>query len=155
MRAIARGARRRGMTAAAVLVCLVVLTMIAGTLLRIGVVRRDALRTHEREVQAEWLARAGLERGIARLASDAKYAGETWKPSRGDLDLPGDSGGRDQPAAVVRITIEPAGDGPGGTKGSLRRIAVQADYPPDAPRRARSSLQVSFDPGSPKTGASR
>ncbi|WP_165227424.1 hypothetical protein [Aquisphaera insulae] len=140
---------RRGMAAVAVLVCLVVLTMISGALLRLGVVRRDGLLVHEREAQSQWLAQAGLERGLARLASNASYAGETWTLSRADLGLGGTAreGRADDPAAVIVIKVE--------QDGASRHLVIHADYPPEAPRRARSSLQVELEPGSVKTGASR
>ncbi len=121
---------RRGMLAIAVLVCLLVITIIAGALFRTGTAQRDEVRALERRLQAEWLAEAGLRRGLARLDADAAYSGETWNIEARDL------GAAD--AATVAITVErPPGDA------NARTIRVQADYPRDPPRRARCSRQIS------------
>lgn len=150
MRVPSTRSRRRGLTAVAVLICLLIITMIGAALLRLGVARRDEGRAQERRVQAEWLAQAGLGRALHRLAEGPDYAGESWKLSAADLGLAASgSPGRD-PAAVVAIAIER----PAGAAGR-RLIKVQADFPPDPPRRARHSLQMLVDLGSPKTGASR
>ena len=94
---------RRGMLAIAVLVCLIVLTLIAGALLRAGAAQRDEVRAEERRLQAEWLAEAGLRRALARLDADPGYSGETWKIDARELDS--------ADAATVTITVErPAGD---------------------------------------------
>lgn len=57
--------RRRGLTAVAVMVCLIVITMISGAALKVGLARRQELRTEEHQLQAEWLAEAGIQRGLA------------------------------------------------------------------------------------------
>ena len=134
-------ASRRGITSVVVLICLVVVTLMSGVLVKIGVAHRDQVRAQERQLQAEWLAQAGLDR--ARLPPDRQhgYTGETWQIGPADL-VPGtaDSAGQEK-GAVVRITVEPAGAG-----SSAKLIKVQADYPPDPragpaiPFRYRSSL---------------
>jgi hypothetical protein len=136
----------------AVLVCLVVVTLISGVLLRIGLAHRDQVRSQEHRLQAEWLTQSGLERALARIAADSNYAGETWRLNRRDLGLPEVPCDDPAPAAVVAITVAPAGS-PGDT--GRKVIKVQADYPPDLPRRSRHSLQITIEPNSQKTGASR
>jgi hypothetical protein len=134
----------------AVLVCLVVIMLISGVLLKIGVAHRDRLRRAERSLQAQWLAQSGLDRALARLAASSGYAGETWLLTPSDLGLPQTSGGEPAKAAIVRITVEtPAG--------SLERrlINVQADFPPDLPYRARRSSQMLVELGSLQRGASQ
>ncbi len=130
--------RRRGLTSVAVLVCLIIITMISGAVLRVGLACRDEIRAQERSLQAEWLAEAGIQRALARLAADPAYTGETWDISARELDS--------ADAALVTITIGPA---PGEPK--RRHIRAQADYPRDPPRRARytkslnSSLVIGKD----------
>jgi Tfp pilus assembly protein PilX len=122
---------RRGMLAIAVLVCLLVLTMIAGALIRTGVAQRDEVRGLERRLQAEWLAEAGLRRALARLEADPGYSGETWDVGAREL------GAAD--AATVAIAVErPPGDA------NARTIRVRADFPRDPPRRARCSRQITL-----------
>ena len=72
----------RGMTVVAVLVCLIILTLISGAVLKVSVAQRELARSQERRLQAEWLAESGAERAVARLARDRDYAGETWSLER-------------------------------------------------------------------------
>ncbi len=141
---------RRGLTTVAVLVCLVVILLISGVLLKIGVAHRETVRAAERGLQAEWLAQAGLERARARLAASAGYAGETWQLTAADLGLADRAQTAPGKAAVVRITIERLPGDP-----ARRSIQVQADFPPDPPYRARRSARMVVEPGAPKTGDSR
>ncbi len=143
-------AERRGLTTVAVLVCLVVILLISGVLLKIGVAQHDRERAAEHGLQAEWLAQAGLDRALARLASSAGYAGESWLLAARDLGLPEAPGGATDKAALVRIQIEKPPGAPG-----RRLIKVQADFPPDLPHRARYSTQMLIELGSLKTGGSR
>jgi hypothetical protein len=123
----------------AVLVCLVIVTMISGALLKIGVAHRDFVRVQERKLQAEWLAQSGIDRALARLAAQPDYTGETWKMAPRDLNLTEPDFDPNGAAAVVHISVERPERA--GTAGQ-RLIKVQADYPPDAPRRARHSTQI-------------
>ena len=88
---------RRGMLAIAVLVCLIVLTLIAGASSASGPRSRDEIRAQERRLQAEWLAEAGLRRALARLDADPGYSGETWNIDARELDS--------ADAATVTITV--------------------------------------------------
>ena len=80
--------RRRGSMTVFVLVCLLVIAMICGVLLRIGLTERERIRGEERKLQTEWLVESGLERAAAKLASDPKYGGETWDLAASDLNGP-------------------------------------------------------------------
>jgi len=141
---------RRGLTTVAVLICLVVILLISGVLLKIGVAHRDRVRAMEQSLQAEWLAQAGLDRAEARLASSAGYAGETWALAPRDLGLTEAGGGEPKRAALVSIKVEKPPGAP-----ERRLIKVQADFPPDPPHRARHSAQMLVELGSLKTGGSR
>jgi len=133
----------RGMTVVAVMICLIVVTLASGAVLKVGLAYRARVQLQERRLQAEWLAESGVERALARLAVDRAYTGETWPISAADLGLP------DQPpatgtteksqgaAAVVTIAVDPL-EG----VATRRRVRVQADYPRDAPGRSRHSKQV-------------
>ena len=123
------------MTVVAVLVCLIIITMIAGAVLKVGLARRDLVRAQERQLQTEWLVEAGIQRALARLAADPGYKGETWEVPARDLDSADD--------ALVAITVEPAH---GGAKGGT--VRVQADYPRDPTRRARHSRVIDIESGS-------
>jgi len=133
----------RGMTVVAVLVCLVIVTVVSGAVLKVGLAHLALVRAQEHRLQAEWLAESGLQRALARLAVDRDYAGEAWPISATDLGLPVQPAAArttqkaDGAAAVVTIAVDRVEGG-----GTRRRIRVQADYPRDAPDRSRQSKQV-------------
>src|SRR5206468_3180820 len=129
MKAYRARRQRRGLTAVAVLVCLIVVTLISGVLLKIGVAHRDQIRGQERKIQAEWLAQSGIDRALARPAAKPDYTGETWELAPRDLDLRESSGMERGPAAIVVITIEQPKSA--STSADQRLIKVQADFPPD------------------------
>jgi hypothetical protein len=141
---------RRGLAAVAVLICLLIVTMIGGALLKVGVAQRDQSRAAERALQAEWLAQSGINRALARLAASPEYRGEAWEIKPGEL-RPGEPAGPERgAAALVTITVER----PGGSA-DQRLVKVRADVPPDPTRRARHSTQLLVELASLKTGESR
>jgi hypothetical protein len=119
---------------ALLLVCLLIVAIIGGALLRIGAAERQRMTGEERRLQAEWLVESGLERAAARLAAGGDYAGETWDLAPGDL-------GRSHPARVT-IRVEPVANTP-----ERRLVRVQADYPRDATLRARASKRLELPAG--------
>lgn len=129
--------RRRGFTLVAVLICLLVLGLISGVLVKLGVAHRDRVRSEEHRLQAHWLAEAGVDRALARLAQDADYEGERWEVAADALGLAPSKTAEEGPAAVVAIEVERPKDQDGG-----RIVRVRADYPPDPPRRVRASREV-------------
>lgn len=125
---------RRGASLAMALVALVLIVMVLGSMLKRARDARRVTQAEERQIQADWLAESGLDRAAARLAGDAGYTGEIWSISADEL------GGQDP--AVVNIRVDPTPAGPG-----LRRVQVQADFPTDAPRRARRSKTANIAVG--------
>ena len=121
--------RRRGLTAVAVLVCLIIITMISGAVMQVGLARRDEVRAQQRSLQAEWLAEAGIQRASARLAADPAYLGESWDISARELDA--------ADAALVTITVGPAPGEP-----ERRIVRARADYPRDPPHRVRFTRSI-------------
>jgi hypothetical protein len=124
----------------AVLVCLVVITMIGAGLLRLVSSQRVMIRGEERGMQSEWLAESGIERAVARLASDPEYRGETWS-------IPADALGGPSPG-VVSIKVGPLRD-----ERVRRLVTVQADYPSDPEQRVRTTKQTVVNLGSIRTEA--
>ena len=53
----------RGLTVIAVLVCLIVLTIVSGAVLKVGFARRELARAQERRLQADWLVESGVRAG--------------------------------------------------------------------------------------------
>jgi len=130
---------RRGLTTVAVLICLVVLGLMIGVLVKLGVAYRDQVRTAERRLQAEWLAEAGVDRALARLAQNADYEGERWEIPADALGSPDAKTTEKEkpPEAVVAIEVKRPKDQGGGPI-----VRVTADYPPAPPRRVRASREV-------------
>jgi hypothetical protein len=137
MRAARRKPERRGLTAAAVLVCLMVVTLVSGVLVKIGVAYRGQVRVQERRLQAELLAESGVDRAFARLAAKPDYTGERWEIGAEALGQPASLAPEEGPAAVVTIRV----DRP-SAQGETRIVRVQADCPPDAPHRIRYTREV-------------
>jgi type II secretory pathway component PulK len=71
---------RRGAALIVVLVMLTVIFAIAGIMLRHIALQQRSARDQQRKLQAQWLAESALDRAIAKLADDPKYAGEKWQP---------------------------------------------------------------------------
>jgi len=118
---------RRGVALLIVMICLLLVTMIGGVLLKLSVTQYRQVRRYEQRVQAEWLARSGLGRARVRLQADPGYAGETWTVT--EQTLPGGS------RAVVRIAVRRLDEDP-----DARLVTATADCPDDPIHRARVVL---------------
>jgi type II secretory pathway component PulK len=122
---------RRGAVMLYALVCLMLLSLIGASLLKLATAQRHQVRREQSRMQAAWLAEAGIERAVALLADDADYAGETWELSADDI------GGADAASVQIEVVTTEADS-------RQRTVAVTAEYPNDADRRARVSKQVDF-----------
>ena len=118
-----------------VMICLLISTLILGTLLKTAVTHRRQMRTEEQRAQADWLAESAIERAVHRLETDANYQGETWKVPAADLN------GRD--SGRVRITVRKSSDGLG-----KHILSVEAVYPVGTPRQIKRTKQISVGSGS-------
>ena len=127
---------RRGTILVIALTTLLVVTLVAGAVLRGYLQSYRQLRREQDQLQAQWLADSALARAAIKLGADSKYAGETWK-----VELPAASG--DTTTGSVVITIEPLADQPSGS-----RIAASARFPEDERLRtiAERTLTVSKPP---------
>ena len=106
---------RRGIAMVMALAALLVVTLVAGALVKSLLLSHRQSKRYAGELQAQWLAEAGLARATAQLALNEEYQGETWRAPVGDA---ADDVGQ------VTIRIEPAaGEAP-------RKFVVEAIYPP-------------------------
>jgi Tfp pilus assembly protein PilX len=144
----------RGMTVVAVLVCLIIVTLISGAVLKVSVAQRELARSQERRLQAEWLAESGAQRAMASLARDRDYRGETWSLSTRDLgrDERAPTGAlaahAEKAAAQVTIAVERV---PAST--NRRRVHIQADYPLDGQGRSRHTKEIMINLEPSQAGA--
>ena len=144
---------RRGSTVIAALVCLIVLTLIGATLLKLGVVRRQSNHDFEIRLQADWLLESGSNRALAR-AAERDYKGETWRLSAADLGLPERSAQTNGEkkvtvhAAIVTIDVDQS-----RAQIGRRRVRVHADYPLTGDHVSRRSRELLIDLEPAKAGA--
>jgi hypothetical protein len=131
--------RRRATLIVAVLVCLTLVTVLAGVWMKLLAVEQRQVRGQQNVVQAEYLAEAGLSRAAARLAADPAYTGEIWQPSAAAL-------GAKLPAKIT-ISVAVAPDG-----AAARTVSVAAQFPESGPHRVlRSRTQTIHLPTSEHT----
>ncbi len=127
-----RGPRRRGAFVIAALGCLAVAVVLFVLLAKQAVLEHQATQANQRNMQAAWLAEAGIERAVYRLAADPKYTGETWTVTA--QQLAADDGG------VVRITVHPSKYQP--KPNSRYTISVVADFPDASQFRCRFAKEI-------------
>lgn len=108
--------RRKGAILAVALATLLVVTLLAGAILRSYLQAHRQLRRQQDQLQAQWLADGALARAATRLRQDAAYTGETWQAEV--------SGGSEPVLGVVTIRVKPQADQPQAVQ-----IEVEARYP--------------------------
>jgi len=110
---------RRGAALVMAMVALLVVSLVAGALVRSLLTAHRQSHRYADQLQAQWLAEAGLARAAAKLSADEAYQGEVWQASLGTgQPAEADSG-------QVTITVEP----------TTKKITVEAVYPIDEHRR--------------------
>jgi Tfp pilus assembly protein PilX len=116
--------QRRGAALVLAMVTMLVVVMIAGALVQLMLANHRQGRHHHSELQAQWLAAAGMARARAQLEGQADYPGETWRApvheARGDEPSTG------------QVTIKIEAD---------RQIVVEAIYPQDEIHRVLVRLE--------------
>jgi Tfp pilus assembly protein PilX len=118
-----RHLRRRGGALVIALLTLMIIVLLSGALLRSLLAASRQSRRSETELQAQWLAEAAISRGLARLAADSAYEGETWRIALGQsVDQSG--------VATIRVESIPE-------QSAAKRIRVTAQHPEDPVRRIR------------------
>lgn len=125
----AAGCPRRGAVIIVVMVCFILAGAFFVSLARTAALERQASRLRQWNLQALWLAEAGLERAVAQLGAAPDYAGETWSVTPEEL-----SGRR---GAAVKISVEPVAGRP-----EQRRIRAVADFPDDPRDRCRCTKEI-------------
>jgi hypothetical protein len=125
MKAIFRKAtstNRRGVTIFAAVAALTLVSVLMATIGALLVSNRRQEAQHQREAQAKWLARAGVEVAIDKLLAE----GEKYKGEKVEL----------LPKSQVVITVEAEE----GAKGAFR-VKSAARYPLDHPRPVLTSVE--------------
>jgi len=110
---------RGGFLMLTALVCVVLTVALAGLIARTIVVNMQYDRAQRWRMQCQWLAEAGVERAIARIAADPDFTGETWRIGPEQLD------GRHAAVVWMAVASDPR-------EPAERLLNVQADFP-DAP----------------------
>jgi hypothetical protein len=107
----------------AALATLLVVTLVAGVIVRSRVIAHRQACQIQDELQAQWLAESAITRASAQLLRASDYRGETWQPK-----VQAAGGGGQSAAVEIRVLpIENASE--------TRRIVAIAMYPSDEWRR--------------------
>lgn len=124
-------ADRKGIVLFTTIVALLAASVITLGILRAAVSQYGHIRDQRRQLQADQLAQAAVERAVNRLRMASDYRGETWHVAAEELGGPA--------AAEVVIKVQTAGEGSDNNK---LQISVQADYPNDEIYRVRQSREL-------------
>jgi type II secretory pathway component PulK len=135
-----RSRQRDGIVLIAALICLMISSLAVANIFQMVRSQRRQATQRGVELQASWLADAGIRRAIAQLAVDPAYDGENWR-----IDVPFSRAATyGRPASnsagnvgQVRITVERNGT-------ELQHLAVVAEYPLAAPNQVRKSIDLSI-----------
>jgi Tfp pilus assembly protein PilX len=130
----ARRPFRRGAILAVALATLLVVTLLAGVVIRGYLQSYRQMRLIQDKTQAEWLADSGLARAHARRKVDPSYAGETWQ-----IELQTANG--KSAAAVVSIKIELKSD-----ESNAGQIIVESRFPAADAEGIRSQRTLNLPP---------
>jgi len=104
---------RNGAALALALLVLVIAAAMAIGLTQLLLARHRVQATHERHLQVVELARAGIDRAVAKLSRAPNYAGETWTVAGDALN--------DATDATVEIVVAPSGENE-----TMRQITARA-----------------------------
>ena len=102
--------RRRGALLIIAMVVLIVVSTVSASIIQSSLTRHRQAKRHQNQMQAEWLAEAGLQRALFQLGKNKGYTGETWSVPQQAIITPAE--------AVVTITVE-----------ANKNITVVATYP--------------------------
>jgi type II secretory pathway component PulK len=117
---------RRGAALVMAMVALLVVSLVAAALVQSLLAAHRQSHRYADQLQAQWLAEAGLARAVAKLNADAAYPGEVWQASL----APGEV--NEAEAGQVTIAVEPA----------TKKITVEAVYPTDEHRRVLARREL-------------
>ena len=121
--------RRRGAIMVGAMICLLLISLLLGSLLKVALAHRRQVRTEQYRLQAQWLAESAMERSVNRLTADGDYSGEEWNIAAKELD------GRH--AGSVKISVQKSAKRP-----MQRIVTVEAIYPSGVARSAKRTKQL-------------
>ncbi len=119
--------RRRGFALLSALICVLILSAVAASLLRSVLAQMREVDIQAHQLQADALAQSALERGIQQLSANPAYTGEVWTP-----DVPG--------APRLKATIEWVGNPSGGSLRVVCLVPADAQLPVRLERTATITL---------------
>ena len=123
------GANRRGGVLILAMVCLTLIVVILGSLLKMSMAEHKQKQRDELALEADWLAESACERAFAYASADAKYVGEEWTV------VPQTPGDERTGRAVIKVETV-AG------RPAERTVTVAATFPANAEIFVRRSKQL-------------
>jgi Tfp pilus assembly protein PilX len=131
--------RRNGAILAMALATLLVVTLMAGTILRGYLQAHRQLRREQDQLQAQWLAESALAKAAAQLGANREYRGETWK-----MELVRADGQIAAGSVTIAIDSESA-------ESPILRISAVAHFPEDDSKRTRVERELIVKRAEPMT----
>jgi type II secretory pathway component PulK len=114
-----------------VLICLVIVSGIATSMLKSALQARQLVRQERQLTQTQFLLEAGIQRAVAQLRENPNYQGETWRLAA--EAIPGHK------SAQVEIKVTTASN-----EGSATSVQVVAQLGADAPLPIQRSYTFSI-----------
>lgn len=121
---------RRGAAIVMVMICLLLVSMLGASLLKLALSERKQTIRQYHQTQADWLAESAADRAVARLLSGPEYTGETWEISAADIG-DGKSG-----RAVIEV-VSPESPATDQRVEVRKQVDIVVDYPDDEVNRVR------------------
>lgn len=112
-----RRPHHRGAALAIILLVVLLILGMVGSLFRLSIIQHNQSRQFELQAQADWLARAGLDRATERLAQ-SEFTGDTWRVQLEELG---------SVEVITRVTVS-------GTSPVSRRITSHVRLAPEFTR---------------------
>ena len=123
---------RRGALVIIVMICLLLVSLIGTSLVKLALAQRAQTLREQLRLQANWLAESGVDRAAARLSASPDYEGEEWRLKTAEA-INGKPG-----RVIIKVSLD--------TNLLNRRVvSVVADYPSQTEQRARVHKQVVID----------
>ena len=121
--------RRRAVTLMPVIICLLVIMLFSGAVVRALTLRNRESRRDEQQLQCLFLVESAVSRAHAQCRRDPNFAGELWRVSM-------ESHGKEN-EGVARIQVEPVAGEP-----TQRRVTIEARWPDDPVIRVQRTKEL-------------
>jgi hypothetical protein len=121
------------------LACLFISLSLVTSMIQGALRDRRSLRSHRDQRQTHWLVQSAAERAAYRLANEADYRGETWRPVLGEGDR----------AAAGEVVVEATRE----DDGDPWQVRIVAQFPAGVVQSVRRTHTFEISPVIPSDSA--